>query len=235
LFYTVRGDGKTLAEGKFGAWILGKANIDVSIDGITQLELQTRVEISKRPTVFWAGARIVTRAGKEIPLSDLRVKFENVALSKQPNQDYFGGPVKIVGEEYDFSTPGQPQDDKQPGLVRVDLSGLDAARFMATVGSDYPPGPEVQRRKVYAVSAGKGTEARFLNVIEPYEDKPVIESAAATSADSVRVELTDGRVQEVKFHNFDGDGKHIVMEMTETKDGKVLRQESTEAREGAGK
>ncbi|HLP76607.1 MAG TPA: hypothetical protein VK327_06755, partial [Candidatus Paceibacterota bacterium] len=34
LFYTVRGDGKVLTEGKFGAWILGAADIDVSVEGV---------------------------------------------------------------------------------------------------------------------------------------------------------------------------------------------------------
>ncbi|HEY5346449.1 MAG TPA: hypothetical protein VIK62_08910, partial [Verrucomicrobiae bacterium] len=227
LFYTVRGDGKTLADGKFGAWILGNADIDVSVEGMKQLELETRVEISKRPTVFWAGARIVTKDGKEIPLGDLPVKFENVAQPPQPNQDYFGGPVKIVGDEYKFATPGQPQNEKQSGFVRVDLSGVDAVRFKATLGSDYPPGDESQRRKVFAVRAENGTEARFLNVIEPYEDKPVIKSAVATSVDSLRVELTDGRVQEIQFQNFTGDGKNILVQMTESKDGQVLRSEST--------
>ena len=36
LFYTVRGDGKTLADGKFGAWILGKEDVDVSVAGVKQ-------------------------------------------------------------------------------------------------------------------------------------------------------------------------------------------------------
>jgi hypothetical protein len=227
LFYTVRGDGKTLADGKFGAWILGKADIDVSIENLKQLELETRVEISKRPTVFWAGARIVTRDGKEIPLGDLPVKFENVTQPAQPGRDYFGGPVKIVGDEYKFSTPGQPQNDRQPGFVRVDLSGVDAVRFKATLGSDYPPGPEAQRRKVYAVRAANGTEARFLTVIEPYEDKPVIKSAVALGADKLRVELMDGREQEIEIQNFTGDGRNIRFNLTESKDGKTLRTETT--------
>ena len=227
LFDTVRGDGNTLADGKFGAGILGKADIDVPVENLKQLELETRVEISKRPTVFWAGARIVTKDGKEIALSDLPVKFENVAQPIEPGKDYSGRPVKIVGDEYKFATPGRPLNDRQSGFVRVDLSGVDAVRFKATLGSDYPPGPEAQRRKVYAVRANNGTEARFLNMIEPYEDRPVIKSTVATGPDSLRVELADGRVQEIHLRNFDGDEKNIVMQMTESKDGKILREEST--------
>ena len=226
LFYTVRGDGKILADGQFGAWILGSADVDVSVENLKQLELETRTELSKKPTLFWANARIVTKDGREIALSQLPVKFENIVQPKEPGMDYFGGPIKIVGNECKIATPAQPTTNNVPGIVRVDLSGVNAARFKATLGGDYPPGPEVQRRKVYAVRA-EGTEARFLTVIEPYENAPVVKSAVATSADSLRVELTDGRVQEIEIQNFTGDGKNIVIQMTESKDGKILRTETT--------
>jgi hypothetical protein len=111
--------------------------------------------------------------------------------------------------------------------VRVDLFGLNAVRFKATLGGDFPLGDETQRRKVYAVRAAEGTEARFLTVVEPYEDKPMVKSAVATSADSLRVELADGRVQEISLKNFDGTGKGIEMKLVETKDGQRLREEST--------
>jgi hypothetical protein len=62
-----------------------------------------------------------------------------------------------------------------------------------------------------------------------------VKSAVATSADKLRVELTDGRVQEIDFQNFNGDGKEIVVKMTETKDGKVLRGESTATADGGSK
>ena len=227
LFYTVRGDGRVLTEGKFGAWILGSADIDVPLEGVKQLELETRTELSKKPTLFWAGARIVTGNGKEISLNVLPVKFENIEQPPKPGMDYFGGPIKIVGNSYSSATPAQPRTNGEPAFVRVDLSGVGAVRFKATLGGDYPLGDETQRRKVYAVRAPEGTEARFLTVIEPYENQSVIKSAAATSADSLRVELTDGRVQEISLGNFDGDGKNIEVKLVETKDGQRLREEST--------
>jgi hypothetical protein len=176
--------------------------------------------------VIWASARIVTKDGKEISLSELPVKFENVEEPKEQGKDYFGGPIKILGNEYKSAAPGQPKNDKQPGFVRVDLSGVSAARFKATLGSDYPLGDEAQRRKTYAVRAADGNEARFLTVIEPYEDKPFVKSAVALSADKLRVELTDGRVQEIEFQNFDGDGKDIRISMTESKNGLPIRTET---------
>ncbi|HEU5396245.1 MAG TPA: hypothetical protein VFV81_03695, partial [Verrucomicrobiae bacterium] len=227
LFWTVRGDGQTLTNGQFGAWILGEAGIDVSVDGVKQLELETKTELAKLPTLFWANTRIVTRDGKEIPLSGLASKFENVHQPPGPGKDYFGGPVKILGEKYKSATPAEPDNENQPAFVRVDLSGLNAARFKATLGGDYPLGDESQRRKVTAIRAPQGTEARFLTVIEPYESQPAVKSAEAVGPDKLRVELNDGRVQEIEIHNFEGDGKHIIVTAAERKGGSVVRQEST--------
>ncbi|MGB8353961.1 MAG: hypothetical protein WCD79_08760, partial [Chthoniobacteraceae bacterium] len=226
LYYTVRGDGNVLADGKFGAWILGQAEIDVPVAGVGHLELETKVELSKKPTVFWANARVVTKSGQEIPLNQLPAKYGNIEEPKEPGQDYFGGPIKIVGMEYKNAIAGQPKDDKQSGFVRVDLNGKDAVRFKATLGSDYPPCDKSQQRKVYAIRSC-GDEARYLTVIEPYEDKPVIKSAEAITADELRVELMDGRVQKIQIGGFEGDGKGIVVSISESRDGKMIRSEST--------
>lgn len=230
LFHVVRGDGRVLTEGKVGAWILGQHEIDVSVDGISVLELETRVELSRQPTVFWGGARVVLRDGREILLSALKSTTNNVRPASAPDRDYFGGPVKIVGREYVSAVAAQPQDEKRAAVIRVDLAGLDAVRFKATLGSDYPLGDETQRRKTYAIrdaDAPQAKAARFLTVIEPYEDKPVVKAAVALSADRLRVELIDGRVQEIELRRFEGDGRDIEVVLTESRDGVVLRTETT--------
>ncbi len=232
LFYAVLGDGHTLAEGKFGAWILGRGDVDVPISGLKQLELETRTELARQPSLFWASARIVTQDGRELPLATLPVTYENVLQPPKTGRDYLGGAIKIQGEEYPTATPGEPQNETQPGIVHLDLTGLHAVRFKAVIGSDYPLGDEAQRRKVYAVRAPQGTEARFLTIIEPFEDRPVVKSAVATTADSVRVELLDGRMQEITLKQFTGSGNDIVAEIVETKGGEVLRRETTA---GAGR
>jgi hypothetical protein len=226
LTYAVRGGDKTLTEGKFGAWILGKADIDLPVTGLKQLDLQASIAVGSVPTVFWANARIVTNDGHEIPLSKLPVTYENTQQPKGPNLDYFGGPVKIEGVAYDASTPGQPLDVKKPSVVHIDLTGVDAVRFKTTLGGDYPLGNESQRRKTYSIRS-QGTEARFLTVIEPFEDKNAVQKAEAPDADHIRVTLIDGRVQEIALRGFTGDGKAIDVEITETKNGKTVRSEST--------
>jgi hypothetical protein len=228
LFYTVTGDGRKLADGKFGSWILGQADIDVPVDGIRQLQLQTSVAESHRPTIFWANARIVKRDGTEIPLNQLSPKLQNVLRPPKVGQDYEGQSIKIVGLDYPQVIPGEPNDSDAPAIISVDLNGVDAVRFKAILGGDYPRDP--QQRKTYAIGS-YGTSARFITLIEPYETMPVIAAAHATSADSLEVELNDGRVQTVEFQNFEGDGKNIGVSMTETKHGQLLRTESARGNE----
>jgi hypothetical protein len=240
LTYTVTGDGRTLAEGKFGAWILGQADIDVPLEGIRKLKLETKVDHSKKPTLFWANARIVTRDGREHTIEEVAKLFangrpafltsQNVVPGPAPmDADYFGGPIKIAGNRYDSGLPAEPKDASQPATTTLDLdmSGLDAVRFKSVLGSDYPPGPEEQRRKVYAIRSPAGTdEARFLTVIEPYADQPVVKSVQASSADGLVVELTDGRVQEISITGMEDAPEKLSVKMTESKAGHTLREEN---------
>jgi len=226
LWYTVKGDGKVLDEGKFGSWILGQAVIDVPAQGLKELDLETKVEGSHKNTLFWGNARVVTATGEEIPLSKLPVKFENVAQPPAPGKDYYGSPIKIVGTEYAEATPAEPRDAKASGVAHVDLSGVQAVRFKATLGGVYPLNDGTQLRKVYSIRS-EGTEARFLTLIEPYEKQSVVKSARALSADKFQVELTDGRVQELTINNFDGQGKAISVSMKETRNGEDVRSESS--------
>ena len=158
---------------------------------------------------------MVTEDGKEIPLSELPTKSVNAQQPKDSGKDYFGGPIKIVGIEYARSIPAEPTDDKQPAVITVDLSGIKATRFKAVLGGDYPMGNEAQRRKTYAIQS-KGTQASFLTIIEPYEEKAMVKSAKAVSASELRVELNDGRVQEIKLSNLDGSGKDLGVSITES-------------------
>jgi hypothetical protein len=228
LFFTVSGDGKVLAQGKFGAWILGEGDIDVPVEGVKQLRLETRTQLSKRPTLFWAGARITTIDGKQVPLSDLPMKFSNVTPAPGKNVDYLGGPVKIAGNQHTDDVAAEPADSSQSGVVTVDLTGIDAKRFTAVVGSDYPPGDEFQRRKTFAVRS-EGTEANFLTVIEPFEKSPMVKSALASGPGEFEVDLADGRVQRIKIQNLDGDGKDIGIALTQSEGGKMVTESCNSA------
>jgi hypothetical protein len=224
--YAVRGDGKAIKEGKTGTWVLGDVAIDVPVEDVKVLELETRA--SGSPTLFWAGGIVVTADGKEIPLANLSVKYDNTLIPKEAGKDYAGGPIKIAGMLYEQATPAQPKDGKQPSSLRIDLSGTNAMRFKCVLGGDFPVGDETQRRKTVAVRQ-VGTSARFLTVLEPFEDKRMIRRAEAINADKLRVELIDGRVQEIELSNFTDAGGNVAVRISEIdKDGKPIRSESTE-------
>ena len=72
-----------------------------------------------------------------------------------------------------------------------------------------------------------GSEARFLTVIEPYEDKPLVTSAVATGPDTLKVELADGRAQEITIKHLDGNGRDIAVQIIERKAGRIVRAEAT--------
>jgi hypothetical protein len=226
LWYTVKGDGKVLTEGKFGSWILGQANIDVPLDDVKSLDLETKTQGAAKKTLFWANARIVTADGREIPLSQLPVTYDNVAPAPVPEKDYYGQTVKVVGEPYDRATPAEPANEVSPDIVHVDLSALNAVKFKAVLGGSYPLADGTQLHKIYVVRS-EGTEARFLNLIEPYDGKPMVKSAAATSADTLRVELADGRVQDLTIHNLEGDGTGISVSLHQSGKGPLVDEATT--------
>jgi hypothetical protein len=226
LHYSVAADGKTLLDDSTGAWILGSKNIDLDIAGKQELVLTTKTDSAQNNTIFWGNARLVLKDGSEVFVSSLPAKYENVLMPSAAGLDYYGGPVKIAGERMKYSTPGMPTEAGKTGSVTLDLAGLNAVGFKATLGGDYPMGDETHRRKTMAVRS-TGTSARYLSVIEPYESDSAIKSVVANSADKLVVELTDGRVQEIRISGFATPEQDVHISVRETKGGQLLREEQT--------
>lgn len=224
LHYSIQADGETLLEDRTGAWILGADQIDLDIAGKKQLVLTTQVDNNKNNTIFWGNARLVLKDGSEALLSSLPLEFNNIVKPASAGLDYYGGPIKIAGESMKDSTPGMPGNAKEAGVITVDLSELDAVSFKAKLGGDFPMGDETQRLKSMAVRT-HGTEARFLSIVEPYENESMIESVTAPNANELIVKLTDGRTQQIKFQGMEsGDVQVAVSEM---QNGEVIREEAT--------
>ena len=55
----------------------------------------------------------------------------------------------------------------------------------------------------------------------------MVKSAVASGPNTLRVELTDGRVQDITISGLDGDGMAISVSMSESRDGKTIRTETT--------
>ncbi|NMO94969.1 hypothetical protein HII30_04080 [Paenibacillus lemnae] len=239
LYYQIIGDGKVLAEGKFGAWIFGRDDLDLPLEGVRSLELRVRTEEgvgdnglpkTSEKTIFWGDPHLITESGDTVYLADLPLVTENTDPGSGVGVDYFGGPVKLHLKPFNRAIPANPANTEREGVIRVDLGGIGAARLVTSIGGDYPLGDETQRRKILSARS-TGKTARFVTVIEPYEEQPVIRSARASSADEVEVRLADGRVQTLSVTGFDAEQADTRLVVTETDGaGRVLRRESSTAK-----
>ncbi|WP_168121712.1 hypothetical protein [Paenibacillus sp. HB172176] len=230
--YTVEADGKPLAQGGFGAWILGEGKVDVSL-GADVKALTLRVKnhpvyteqkypMRTKQGLFWGEAYLIMGDGKRIQLSELSPDYVNVDTGCGIGKDYEGGRVTIVGNEYGNAVPTSPIDHEQEAVIRVSLEGLDAVRFIGLIGADAFPGDEAQRRMTYSIRT-QDAIGRFITVVEPYEADSKILSVQAKDANLVRVELTDGRVQEIMVSSIESENN--ALEFREYVDGSLIRAE----------
>lgn len=232
LFYRVDGDGKTIAEGKFGAWILGRDHIDADVAGMKTISLHVRTEdgmLDNGPentikTIFWGDPYFVTESGEKIYLADMVYSTENIDRGRGIGRDYEGGPVKIQAKLFERAVPGDVEDKSREGVITVDISAIGAVRFVSDIGGDYPVGDESKRRRFIA-QLKRGCRARFISVIEPYTDKKMIESVEYVNDDEIRVKLTDGRLQRIMVSGIDGN--NIKAEIEEYSGGILVRSESS--------
>lgn len=230
LVYEVQTDHKTVAQGSIGTWIKGSENIQVPIEGTKELVLLTRIDRKKQMnTLFWANAVLVTSKGEEVPVPLNRIKMRNIIPVPAANKDYEGGRVVIAGKEYSLSLAAEPDDARQAGAVTIDLDGLDAVMFKATVGGDFPVGDESQVRKTLSYRT-KGKEARFLTVLEPYEGKRHVKKVTAIDSRTIEVELSDGRTQTIRMEGLDSMTSEGKVSITEFIQGKTVRSESTDCK-----
>jgi hypothetical protein len=227
LIYEVNGDGKVLAKDSLGTWLLGSAFVNIPVKNIKTLQLKTiKSGNAKDNTLFWVNAKIVTANHKEIPLSQLKTVSTNIIPTEAIDKDYKGGPIRIAGYSYSNALAAEPMSENRPGIITVDLSGMEAVQFIAGVGGDSPVGDESQVRKTVSFRTN-GKETAFLTVIEPYESRKMVKNVKALDANTLEVELNDGRIQRIKIEGLNSfDGKTNVS-IQEVKNDKVLREENT--------
>ncbi len=224
-WYSVKGDDQRLAEGQFGAWILGRDEIDVDIQGLETLTLTTQADFGKSApkTLFWGNPEIITADGTTLKLSDLDVTVAQISNVPTLGKDYYGGPVKIAGRLFEDAVAANPVRSKQDGTITVDLKGLKAVRFKASVGGDYPLGDESQRRKSLSFRT-TGKQTQYLTVIEPFEKESLVKKVTATSPTELTVELKDGRTHKLKLNGLEA-GKNFRIEVQEFKNGELIHTE----------
>ncbi|MCP4192293.1 MAG: hypothetical protein GY768_16905 [Planctomycetaceae bacterium] len=242
--YQITLDDKLLAEQKFSPWILGREEMSLPIQRGSVLRLATtnsdgrgkgHFPTQKLNSLFWANGSIETADGQRIPLSKLesmgRLTYDGILRTTDtgnpltPGTDFFGGEVKIQGRLYQETISAQPQGN---GVITIDLKSLNAKTLHVTIGADYPYGTEKLKEHRYVHgSRVKGRWARFLTVIEAYQDSTRVKHVKASSANQLKVQLADGTEQELLIQGFEGNGSNIAITLTESKDGKLIRTEST--------
>lgn len=204
LTYEVAGDGKVLASGKFGAWILGKDTIHINVQGISRLEIKTWVERSSqtRKTLFLGNPFILTEKGDKFYLSDLPIEKNNVFSHADPSTDYYGGPIKLEGMICEKAVGIEPENADMPASIILDISRIQGAmEFVGMIGGDYPLGPEDRQRKSLSIRTC-GNEAKYITILELHENNSLIEQAHAFDENHIKVRLKDGRTQEIEWSDF---------------------------------
>ncbi|HCD31393.1 MAG TPA: hypothetical protein DER01_03235 [Phycisphaerales bacterium] len=219
LWYQVVADGQTLVDDKTGAWLLGARDINVDITGKKILTLKTKIDPKKRyrnKSIFWGDPAIITAEGKTLYLADLKIQSDNIVATPVTGEDYYGGEVHIAGKPFAKSVPANPSDQKQDATISIDLTGLNAVKFVGRIGSDYPLGDSSQLGRIYSHRT-TGKNARYLTVLEVHQGKPVIKTAKAIDANTVQVQLLDGRTQQVKVSGLDSAEGQLAFEVTDIK------------------
>ena len=200
-----------LAEGKFGAWILGKETVDVDLDGVKKLYLKVFTEDGRQgdlyeyeslKTIFWGDPVIETTDHQKLAMANLTYACENTDEGCGVGKDYEGGRVTIQAEEFDKAIPAEPKDKRKWGVITLDLDGLNATRFHAVIGGDYPVGDESGKRRT-VFQQQTGTSACFASVIEPHEGDAMIQSVQYAGPWSIKVTLADGREQIVSVQGIE--------------------------------
>lgn len=231
LKYQVEVDGEGKAAGEMGAWLLGEGKCDIAIEGARQLVLRVKngslyteqkYAYRSKQGLFWGEAYIITADGSRIQLSELPLHYDNVDTGYGIGKDYEGGRVTIVGNEYPNAIPASPVDHDEEGIIRLDLEGLHAVRFVGLIGVDAFPGEEAQRRMTYAVRT-LGQQASYITVIEPFESESMIAAVKGVDEHTVEIVLKDGRTQAIAVRSMN-EGQSTV-HLEEYKDGRMVREE----------
>lgn len=214
LEYQILVDGTEVAKDSFNGWILGRGEIDQSVDAAREISLivsQGKMHneigdpIDTPQGVFWGNICLNLKDGQCInvgrALSEPEDIWHNWASSHIDminidnrygiGHDYKNGRVTVVGEEYPYAVPCSPIDHDQNAVIKICLDEIELSGIKACIGVDAFEGDEFQRRKTYAVRQ-HGKTGRFVTVIEPYENKRMVKSAISLSPDEVEVTLQDG-------------------------------------------
>lgn len=207
--YSCLADERIEAQGEFGAWLGYTEAIHCDVRGADTLTLKLRClpllteqldPFDSKQGLFLGDAVLTLADGSTRRLAELPIQRINVDEGFGIGRDYEGGRVLLTGKEMPDAIPVSAKDHAQDAVLSIDLRGMNAVRFDAELGADAFPGDEQQRRRTYAVQT-RGTGARFITVVEPYEDRPMVTEVESPDENTVRVKLADGRTHTLQLEH----------------------------------
>ncbi len=219
--YRIDGDGRYLADGGFVASAFDVHAIDVDVTGVSALRLtislDMRAGIALRAHAF-GDPCFVTADGDTVHLADLPCTIA-------------GNDGPMTGSEATRPTLGA--HDRRVDLtaaghrvaVTVDTTSLDSARFVASLAVDGQTRDVTAMRRTMLLRQ-HGTEARFLNVLEPFRNSSAIRQVRASGPDRVEVSLADGRMHSIEITGMET-GTDPRVSIREHRNGALVREETT--------
>ncbi|MNC00053.1 hypothetical protein D3C75_473690 [compost metagenome] len=197
--YEVLADGKLVASGSTGAWILGAKTLDIPVEGASELEIRIKAKAFKTflgqepglaATLFVTDAYVEEKSG-------LRTSLHECSLSCCNVWDSPAESVIIEGRTYHEPICINPIDSDQEAVLVIPVKHLQARILHFTLGANYPPTTAKYERKTVAIRQ-EGRKAEFITLIEPFEQDAMIRRAYLEEGQVV-VELKNGSVQRIRF------------------------------------
>ena len=221
--YGVTTDGEYAADGEFvvhQSQHLWAPRIDVDVTDCATMTVTISVEMrdnfaARRCSLV--DPHFLTEDGEVVALGDLEFDV-SVASAGTASRAPIGGPHNGRARSVELSVDG-------PTTLRVDIGSLGVTRFLSGVDVDARVREEVLLRRTLLLRES-GTQARFLNVLEPFRGEPVVAAVEASGPDSLLVTLADGRAQSIEISGL-CDGADICVRMQEYRHGVPVRDDST--------
>lgn len=227
--YSVVADGEKVKEQKKFFDSSKVHTIDVNCTNVDKLRIVFDAKKGGRRTLdrgiqAVGNPRVILENGTVKSLLDIGYELSGTKPA-EPSKDYRGEAITIAGKEYEKGLMVEPAKDK--GELKVDLSNLDAERFICDYGGDRVESFDSSRRNTLMFRT-EGKKFKFVSLLEPYKGSPLVDSLECRANGVITVYLNDGRTHKIKIEGLDNpDGKPSV-QFKEFRNGDLLKNENSE-------
>ena len=219
--WRIDGDGRHLADGGFVANHFDAHAIDVDVTGTSALRLTISLDLRDDVDLIThtlGDPRFVTDGGGTVHLADLPCTIagnHGPIPDSEPTRPVLGAHQRQV----DLAAAGHPV------VVTIDTTSLGSARFVTNLAVEGLNRDMTNMRRTLLLRQ-RGSEARFLTVLEPFQDSAAIRQVRASGPDRVEVSLADGRMHSIEITGLEA-GTDPRVSLREHRGGALIREETT--------